>query len=276
MSPSIAAGAASSSLLGREQELSLLTSLLRDLERGTGTAVLIEGEPGIGKSTLVGVLVTDAVAPQSLNVTPQVFRGTGDELGQELPLLPFLDALKVRMPGASARRNAIAAAFEEKTGKAKEKHDRIVALAKARFDRALEGCECEITEMEQKLVLHGQRLLSDMNAALEEEAPDPDDFDWPEPAEADEWEDDPLYDSTRDYVAQVDRFRAHQGKDCNVRLFRDQPLTRDCTECKKPFQSTNPNQTACGTVCANKRAYRVRVERSRHTKNSMSILPEAR
>jgi DNA-binding CsgD family transcriptional regulator/tetratricopeptide (TPR) repeat protein len=109
MSPTIAAGAASSSLLGREQELSLLTSLLRDLERGTGAAVLIEGEPGIGKSTLVSVLVTGAVAPQALNVTPQVFRGTGDELGQELPLLPFLDALKVRTPGASARRNAVAA-----------------------------------------------------------------------------------------------------------------------------------------------------------------------
>ncbi len=40
---------------------------------------------------------------------PQVFWGTGDELGQELPLLPFLDAFQVRTPGASARRNAIAA-----------------------------------------------------------------------------------------------------------------------------------------------------------------------
>src|SRR5258708_1947300 len=109
MPPSIAAGAASSSLLGREQELSLLTSLLHDLERGTGTAVLIEGEPGIGKSTLVSALIAEAVAPQVLNMTPQVFRGTGDELGQELPLLPFLDALRVRTPGASARRNAIAA-----------------------------------------------------------------------------------------------------------------------------------------------------------------------
>jgi DNA-binding CsgD family transcriptional regulator/tetratricopeptide (TPR) repeat protein len=109
MSPSIAAGAASSSLLGREQELSLLTSLLRDLERGTGTAVLIEGEPGIGKSTLVGALATEAVAPQALNVAPQVFRGTGDELSQELPLSPFLDALRVRTASASARRNAIAA-----------------------------------------------------------------------------------------------------------------------------------------------------------------------
>jgi DNA-binding CsgD family transcriptional regulator/tetratricopeptide (TPR) repeat protein len=109
MSPSSVAGVTSPSLLGREQELSELTALLRDLERGTGTAVLIEGEPGIGKSTLVSALVAEATAPQALTVTPQVFRGTGDELGQELPLLPFLDALKVRMPGASARRNAIAA-----------------------------------------------------------------------------------------------------------------------------------------------------------------------
>jgi DNA-binding NarL/FixJ family response regulator len=96
-------------LVGRESELSRLTDLLRDLARGTGNAVLIEGEPGIGKSTLVRALVSKATAPQALDVAPQVFWGTGDELGQELPLLPFRDALNVSQPGASARRNAIAA-----------------------------------------------------------------------------------------------------------------------------------------------------------------------
>src|SRR5258708_26002758 len=109
MPPSIAAGAGSSSLLGREHELALLTSLLHDLERGTGTAVLIEGEPGIGKPTLVSALIAEAVAPQVLNMTPQVFRGTGAELGQELPVLPFLDPLRVRTPAASARGNALPA-----------------------------------------------------------------------------------------------------------------------------------------------------------------------
>jgi DNA-binding CsgD family transcriptional regulator len=77
--------------------------------------VLIEGEPGIGKSTLVRALVAKATAPQALGVVPQVFKGTGDELDQELPLLPFRTALKVEQPGASARRNAIAAMLRGET-----------------------------------------------------------------------------------------------------------------------------------------------------------------
>jgi len=37
----------------------------------------------------------------------EVFWGAGDELGQALPLLPFLDGLRVREPSASPRRNTI-------------------------------------------------------------------------------------------------------------------------------------------------------------------------
>jgi DNA-binding CsgD family transcriptional regulator len=114
MPPLTPAGA----LVGRESELSRLTDLLRDLARGNGSAVLVEGEPGIGKSTLINVLISRATAPQALgafgsDALPQVFRGTGDELGQELPLLPFRDALNVLQPGASVRRNAIAAMLRD-------------------------------------------------------------------------------------------------------------------------------------------------------------------
>jgi DNA-binding CsgD family transcriptional regulator/tetratricopeptide (TPR) repeat protein len=112
MAPSIAPG----TLLGRERELTQLTGLLRELIRGTGAAALIEGEPGIGKSTLVKALVAEATAPQAFDVVPQAFWGTGDELSQELPLSPFLDALRVRTPGASARRNAITALLRGETG----------------------------------------------------------------------------------------------------------------------------------------------------------------
>jgi predicted ATPase len=64
--------------------------------------VLIEGEPGIGKSALVRAVV--AAAPE---VGCQVFWGAGDELGQALPLLPFLDGLRVREPSPNPQREAI-------------------------------------------------------------------------------------------------------------------------------------------------------------------------
>jgi len=90
-------------LAGRADELALLEGYLRDLARGGGNAVLIEGEPGIGKTMLVR---TALVGPPPGSC--QVFWGAGDELGQELPLLPFLDALGVRQPSVNARRTTIA------------------------------------------------------------------------------------------------------------------------------------------------------------------------
>ena len=90
-------------LAGRADELALLDGYLRDLARGDGNAVLIEGEPGIGKTTLVRTALASLPSGSC-----QVFWGAGDELGQELPLSPFLDALGVRRPSANARRTTIA------------------------------------------------------------------------------------------------------------------------------------------------------------------------
>ena len=98
MPPVTPAGA----LIGRDSELTLLAGLLREVSLGHGGTLLIEGEPGIGKSALVRAAL--AGAPEA---GCQVFWGTGDELGQALPLLPFLDGLQVRQPSASPRRNAI-------------------------------------------------------------------------------------------------------------------------------------------------------------------------
>jgi hypothetical protein len=47
--------------------------------------------------------------------------------------------------------------------------------------------------------------------SLAEQAPDFDRIDWPEPADGDE-DDDPLFDSTRSYVEQINRYKRHQGK----------------------------------------------------------------
>jgi DNA-binding CsgD family transcriptional regulator len=98
MHPVTPAGA----MVGRESELALLTGLMKEAARGRGGSVLIEGEPGIGKSALVQAAVAEA--PE---VGCQVFWGAGDELGQALPLLPFLDGLRVREPSANPRRNTI-------------------------------------------------------------------------------------------------------------------------------------------------------------------------
>lgn len=46
---------------------------------------------------------------------------------------------------------------------------------------------------------------------LKATAPDVDEFDFPEPRDADEWEN-PLFDSARDYVAQIDCYKEFQGK----------------------------------------------------------------
>ena len=93
---------AATTLVGRHDELALLARLLRQAVRGRGRAVLIEGEPGIGKSALARAVTAGAPGAGF-----QVFWGTGDELGTSLPLLPFLDALRVREPSANARRNTI-------------------------------------------------------------------------------------------------------------------------------------------------------------------------
>ena len=89
-------------LVGRDSEMTTLTGLIKELSRGRGGSVLIEGEPGIGKSALVRAAV--AGAPEA---GCQVFWGAGDELGQALPLLPFLDGLRVREPSANPRRTTI-------------------------------------------------------------------------------------------------------------------------------------------------------------------------
>jgi DNA-binding CsgD family transcriptional regulator len=89
-------------LIGRDNERVLLADLVKELSVGRGGSMLIEGEPGIGKSTLVRAVVAEAPA-----IGCQVFWGSCDELGQALPLVPFLDGLRVREPSTNPRRATI-------------------------------------------------------------------------------------------------------------------------------------------------------------------------
>jgi DNA-binding CsgD family transcriptional regulator len=85
-------------LVGRDAELSRLTELIKDLGAGTGHAILIEGEPGIGKSSLARATVETAE-----KYGYQSFWAEGDELGQALPLQPLLDALREKEAAGEPR-----------------------------------------------------------------------------------------------------------------------------------------------------------------------------
>ena len=89
-------------LIGRDSQLAMLAELVTEVAAGRGSSVLIEGEPGIGKSALVR-----AALAETADAGCRVFWGAGDELGQALPLLPLLEALRVREPSADPRRNTI-------------------------------------------------------------------------------------------------------------------------------------------------------------------------
>jgi tetratricopeptide (TPR) repeat protein/transcriptional regulator with XRE-family HTH domain len=121
-------------LLGRDSELAMLAGLVAALGAGQGSSVLIEGEPGIGKSELVEA----AVAPAA-KAGYDIFWGTGDELGQAFPLLPILEGLRVREPSENPRRNTIVRLMrgEDSTGRSA---DVSAALAEQLLALVAEHC----------------------------------------------------------------------------------------------------------------------------------------
>ncbi|HEX3310712.1 MAG TPA: LuxR family transcriptional regulator [Streptosporangiaceae bacterium] len=89
--------------VGRTQELAVLRAATDALGRGEGAAVWVEGEPGIGKSSLVAEALTVARNPGW-----EIAWGMADQLTRRLPLRVMLDCLQVR-PGSPDPRRARAA-----------------------------------------------------------------------------------------------------------------------------------------------------------------------
>jgi hypothetical protein len=148
-------------------------------------------------------------------------------------------------------RERMAAAFELINGPAEAAYNRAMLEARRAYHAALEPVRAEIDEMEDRLITQAETVLARMMAALEETVPDPDLFDWPEHAEGDE-DDDALYASTRDYVEQVDVYRAHRGDDEDVGLAADRVITKSCTVCGKSFNTPTASKLYCSSSCASK------------------------
>ncbi|MDG4827523.1 AAA family ATPase [Asanoa sp. WMMD1127] len=94
--------------VGRQRQLDVLRAAVSDLRAGRGGAVLVEGEPGIGKTSLVRAATVDA---RSAGI--RVIWGGCDELSQAFPLLPLMEAL------------------DGQAGVPREDHDRIADLLRA-------------------------------------------------------------------------------------------------------------------------------------------------
>ncbi|WNV82667.1 BTAD domain-containing putative transcriptional regulator [Umezawaea sp. Da 62-37] len=90
--------------VGRESELAALRGALVGLMNGKGTAVWVEGEPGIGKSGLVATGLADAVDRGC-----EVLWQAGDEMGRRFPLSLVLACLGVDPLSPDPRRAGFAA-----------------------------------------------------------------------------------------------------------------------------------------------------------------------
>jgi hypothetical protein len=90
--------------VGREQELAALCAGVEALGRGQGTVIWVEGEPGIGKSSLVAEGLATGTDPSW-----DIGWGIAGTLTQRLPLRTMLDCLQVRPDSPDPRRARAAA-----------------------------------------------------------------------------------------------------------------------------------------------------------------------
>src|SRR5437763_7128731 len=86
-------------LVGRADEMSSLDEVLADLELGRAAALLLIGEPGIGKTRLLAELAARADTRGQL-----VLSGSATELERDLPFSVFVDALDEYVRGLERTR----------------------------------------------------------------------------------------------------------------------------------------------------------------------------
>jgi hypothetical protein len=211
-----------------------------------------------------------------------------------------LDALEALQPGElrrilvgeveryfdtrlAGRINAVARKVEQKmsrvTANVRERHrDEIAALEAGREEIAteIEAMRERIAEMENALEAQTQPVVDAMSDELEAEMPGLDDFEWPEPQEGYE-DDDPLYDSSRGYLDQLERYRRHQGK-AAPRGLRERTVSYDrvCLWCDTPFTATAANAKFCSDE--HRYAYKRRRNRgpAKPSRKSKGPLPGAK
>jgi hypothetical protein len=128
--------------------------------------------------------------------------------------------------------------------------DAIAALEaeQATISAEVERMRERVAAMESEFDERARPILAAIAQELRDAAPDADDYEWPEPEDADE-DDDPLFDSTRDYVEQVERYREHQGKEAEPTVWTKRKLSLTCVMCGGAFTATQRTAKTCGDAC---------------------------
>jgi DNA-binding CsgD family transcriptional regulator len=101
-------GEAECAVLGRHVELDAFRVLLEDLAGGRGRCVLVEGEPGIGKTALLDAALEQARTIPGITVCSAAC----DAVGSQAPLSVLLRALSPNSPPAPPEGLPLAAAVE--------------------------------------------------------------------------------------------------------------------------------------------------------------------
>jgi ATP/maltotriose-dependent transcriptional regulator MalT len=95
---------------GRDEELRIASEVLggaerkQGAERGQGNVLLIEGDPGIGKTGLLGEMINEAGRRQF-----SLARAEADELGRRTPFAPLLTALQDAVGGLPGETSSLSA-----------------------------------------------------------------------------------------------------------------------------------------------------------------------
>jgi len=89
------------SIVGRNDELAVLGSLLGAARAGSAAQVIIEGEPGIGKTRLIEEVLSRADGFAS-------FRAVSEELQRDRPFGPMVDAFGLGGDASDSHRRAVA------------------------------------------------------------------------------------------------------------------------------------------------------------------------
>jgi hypothetical protein len=109
----------------------------------------------------------------------------------------------------------------------------------------------QIAEEERRLEERIRPLFETITSELDAEATATDDYNWPDPEKGDE-DDDPLFDSTRAYDEQMERYREHQGK-AEEDVGRKMTLLT-CVICGESFEAQRSDAKTCSKACREKRS----------------------